>query len=190
MLCLYICSGYAKRHTVSGLDPQSEYKYRMRMMNNAGSSDWSAHVKVTTTSMYMYIVLIKSRCESESVLSASILVAPQNLSLVLVLFLGNLSLLKNDVAGHSDSTCLTILTSGLECRQSVHFNNCNEMFVLFIFTIHCEQVKLGLLSFISKIKIVDHYLTSLWVCMNCKFKLNIQNYRNLICVSFKLLSFI
>jgi len=64
------------------------------------------------------------------------------------------------------------------------------MFVLFIFTIHCEQVKLRLLSFISKIKIVDHYLTSLWVCMNCKFKLNIQNYRNLICVSFKLLSFI
>ena len=42
------------------------------MMNNAGSSDWSAHVKVTTTSMYMYIVLIKSRCESVSVLSASI----------------------------------------------------------------------------------------------------------------------
>ncbi|XP_060595166.1 fibronectin type 3 and ankyrin repeat domains protein 1-like isoform X2 [Ruditapes philippinarum] len=42
-------SGYAKRHTVSGLDPQSEYKYRMRMMNSAGNSDWSAHVKVSTT---------------------------------------------------------------------------------------------------------------------------------------------
>ncbi|XP_053407058.1 fibronectin type 3 and ankyrin repeat domains 1 protein-like isoform X2 [Mercenaria mercenaria] len=42
-------SGYAKRHTVSGLDPSSEYKYRMRMMNNAGNSDWSAHVKVSTT---------------------------------------------------------------------------------------------------------------------------------------------
>ncbi|KAL4231203.1 Fibronectin type 3 and ankyrin repeat domains protein 1 [Mactra antiquata] len=41
--------GYAKRHTVSGLDPQSEYKYRMRMMNSAGNSDWSAHVKVSTT---------------------------------------------------------------------------------------------------------------------------------------------
>lgn len=41
--------GYAKRHTVSGLDPQSEYKYRMRMMNSSGNSDWSAHVKVSTT---------------------------------------------------------------------------------------------------------------------------------------------
>ncbi|KAH3789094.1 fibronectin type 3 and ankyrin repeat domains protein 1-like isoform X2 [Dreissena polymorpha] len=42
-------SGYAKRHTVSGLDPQTEYKYRMRMMNNTGLSEWSAHVKVSTT---------------------------------------------------------------------------------------------------------------------------------------------
>ncbi|XP_052772405.1 fibronectin type 3 and ankyrin repeat domains 1 protein-like isoform X2 [Mya arenaria] len=42
-------SGYAKRHTVSGLDPQSEYKYRMRMMNSAGHSEWSAHVKVSST---------------------------------------------------------------------------------------------------------------------------------------------
>jgi len=42
-------TGYAKRHTVSGLDPQSEYKYRLRMSNNAGNSEWSAHVKVSTT---------------------------------------------------------------------------------------------------------------------------------------------
>ncbi|WAR22336.1 FANK1-like protein [Mya arenaria] len=42
-------NGYAKRHTVSGLDPQSEYKYRMRMMNSAGHSEWSAHVKVSST---------------------------------------------------------------------------------------------------------------------------------------------
>ena len=44
--------GYAKRHTVSGLDPQTEYKYRLKFMNSAGNSEFSAHVKVSTTSKY------------------------------------------------------------------------------------------------------------------------------------------
>lgn len=42
-------SGYAKRHTVSGLDPQTEYRYRMKFMNAAGSSEYSAQVQVATT---------------------------------------------------------------------------------------------------------------------------------------------
>lgn len=46
--------GYAKKHTVSGLDPQSEYKYRMKFMNSAGSSEYSAHVKVSTTSKCLF----------------------------------------------------------------------------------------------------------------------------------------
>ncbi|XP_076101943.1 fibronectin type 3 and ankyrin repeat domains protein 1-like isoform X2 [Mytilus galloprovincialis] len=44
-----IYTGYGKRHTVTGLDHQTEYHYRIRFMNNYGNSEWSAHVNVSTT---------------------------------------------------------------------------------------------------------------------------------------------
>lgn len=44
-----IYTGYGKRHTVTGLDHQKEYHYRIRFMNNFGNSEWSAHVNVSTT---------------------------------------------------------------------------------------------------------------------------------------------
>lgn len=50
ILLFSIYRGYGKRHTVTGLDHQTEYHYRIRFMNNYGNSEWSAHVNVSTTS--------------------------------------------------------------------------------------------------------------------------------------------
>ncbi|KAJ8317104.1 hypothetical protein KUTeg_005008 [Tegillarca granosa] len=44
-----IYTGYSKKHTVMGLDPQTEYCYRMRLAGNEENSEWSAHVVVSTT---------------------------------------------------------------------------------------------------------------------------------------------
>lgn len=42
--------GYGKRTIINSLEPSTEYKYRLRFMNDAGNSEWSAHVTVSTTS--------------------------------------------------------------------------------------------------------------------------------------------
>ncbi|KAL5017563.1 hypothetical protein ScPMuIL_007152 [Solemya velum] len=44
-----IYTGYAKSHTVSGLEPHTEYKYRIRFQNNYGNSAWGPHTTVSTT---------------------------------------------------------------------------------------------------------------------------------------------
>ena len=165
-------------------------------MNNAGSSDWSAHVKVTTTSMYMYIVLIKSRCESESVLSASIFSGT----------LGPFTFIPLIISAGPFSWQFIFVKKWCSRAQWLNLSNHPDkwfrMQIVFISIIVMKCLYCLFLPYIvsrkswdychlyQKLKLVDHYLTSLWVCMNCKLQLNIQNYRNLICVSFKLLSFI
>ncbi|XP_064602158.1 fibronectin type 3 and ankyrin repeat domains 1 protein-like [Liolophura sinensis] len=44
-----VYTGYGKRTIINSLEPSTEYKYRMRFMNDAGNSEWSAHVTVSTT---------------------------------------------------------------------------------------------------------------------------------------------
>ncbi|KAK3095975.1 hypothetical protein FSP39_021528 [Pinctada imbricata] len=44
-----IYTGYAKNHTVNGLDPQTTYTYRIRFMTSDDESEWSPHVTVSTT---------------------------------------------------------------------------------------------------------------------------------------------
>ncbi|XP_041368142.1 fibronectin type 3 and ankyrin repeat domains 1 protein-like isoform X2 [Gigantopelta aegis] len=41
--------GYAKRHVVTGLQPTSQYTYRIRFQTKDVSGEWSAHVVVSTT---------------------------------------------------------------------------------------------------------------------------------------------
>lgn len=53
VLLLFFCSrGYAHSHTVTGADPQTTYKYRIRFMSNAENSEWGPHLTVSTTSKY------------------------------------------------------------------------------------------------------------------------------------------
>ncbi|XP_046333005.1 fibronectin type 3 and ankyrin repeat domains protein 1-like isoform X1 [Haliotis rufescens] len=44
-----IYTGYAKRHTVTGLDAQTTYTYRIRFQHDEDTSEWSAHTAVSTT---------------------------------------------------------------------------------------------------------------------------------------------
>lgn len=44
-----VYTGYGKKHIMDGLEPWTQYKYRMRLMNDAGNSEWSAHSVVSTT---------------------------------------------------------------------------------------------------------------------------------------------
>lgn len=53
LMCFFFCSrGYAHSHTVTGADPQTTYKYRIRFMTNAENSEWGPHLTVSTTSKY------------------------------------------------------------------------------------------------------------------------------------------
>nr|XP_034329711.1 fibronectin type 3 and ankyrin repeat domains 1 protein isoform X1 [Crassostrea gigas] len=44
-----VYTGYAHSHTVTGADPQTTYKYRIRFMTNAENSEWGPHLTVSTT---------------------------------------------------------------------------------------------------------------------------------------------
>ncbi|KAK6178034.1 hypothetical protein SNE40_012873 [Patella caerulea] len=44
-----IYTGYGKRHTVTGLEPLTSYRYRLRFLNDKGIGEWSPHVVVATT---------------------------------------------------------------------------------------------------------------------------------------------
>ncbi|XP_077992513.1 fibronectin type 3 and ankyrin repeat domains protein 1-like [Glandiceps talaboti] len=44
-----VYTGYAKSHLFDGLEPRTEYKYRLRASNNYGNSEWSKLVTVSTT---------------------------------------------------------------------------------------------------------------------------------------------
>eukprot|EP00794_Sanderia_malayensis_P016795 gene16795-18490_t len=44
-----VYSGYASKHVFEGLEPKTEYRYRLRASNDEGESAWSAPVEVTTT---------------------------------------------------------------------------------------------------------------------------------------------
>ncbi len=48
----YLYRGYAKRHTFEGLDAWTEYRYRIRFMNEIGNSEWSQQIIVSTTSKF------------------------------------------------------------------------------------------------------------------------------------------
>lgn len=50
--CFFGSRGYAHSHTVTGADPQTTYKYRIRFMSNAENSEWGPHLTVSTTSKY------------------------------------------------------------------------------------------------------------------------------------------
>lgn len=41
--------GYAKRHSIEGLEPQTLYRYRIRFQNDEGNSEWSQVTSVSTT---------------------------------------------------------------------------------------------------------------------------------------------
>nr|XP_054766414.1 fibronectin type 3 and ankyrin repeat domains 1 protein-like [Lytechinus pictus] len=47
-----VYTGYGTNHIFDGLDPSSQYKYRLKVMNNNGNSEFSPAVTVTTTSKY------------------------------------------------------------------------------------------------------------------------------------------
>ena len=44
-----VYSGYAKSHVFEGLEPQTQYRYRLRKSNAAGTSAWSVIITVNTT---------------------------------------------------------------------------------------------------------------------------------------------
>ncbi|XP_020903026.1 fibronectin type 3 and ankyrin repeat domains protein 1, partial [Exaiptasia diaphana] len=44
-----VYSGYSTSNVFTGLEPRSQYRYRLRCMNNYGNSAWSVVVTVTTT---------------------------------------------------------------------------------------------------------------------------------------------
>ena len=44
-----VYSGYATCNVFEGLDPKTQYRYRLRCMNDNGASAWSAVVTVSTT---------------------------------------------------------------------------------------------------------------------------------------------
>lgn len=46
---VHIASGYALSHTVDGLLPQMQYKFRLRAGNSMGYSQWSPTITVATT---------------------------------------------------------------------------------------------------------------------------------------------
>jgi hypothetical protein len=55
LICwLFIFRGYAHSHTVTGADPQTTYKYRIRFMTNNENTEWSPHLTVSTTSKCVY----------------------------------------------------------------------------------------------------------------------------------------
>ena len=43
------CSGFALSHTVEGLMPQTQYRFRLRAGNSMGYSQWSPTITVATT---------------------------------------------------------------------------------------------------------------------------------------------
>ncbi|XP_048746170.2 fibronectin type 3 and ankyrin repeat domains protein 1-like isoform X2 [Ostrea edulis] len=44
-----VYTGYAHSHTVTGADPQTTYKYRIRFMTSNENTEWSPHLTVSTT---------------------------------------------------------------------------------------------------------------------------------------------
>ncbi|KAK3727511.1 hypothetical protein QZH41_018374 [Actinostola sp. cb2023] len=44
-----VYAGYANSYVFSGLEPRTQYRYRLRCINNHGNSAWSVIVTVTTT---------------------------------------------------------------------------------------------------------------------------------------------
>lgn len=44
-----VYSGYAKIHVFEGLEPQTQYRYRLRRSNSIGHSPWSVVITVNTT---------------------------------------------------------------------------------------------------------------------------------------------
>ncbi|XP_022288625.2 fibronectin type 3 and ankyrin repeat domains 1 protein-like isoform X1 [Crassostrea virginica] len=44
-----VYTGYAHSHTITGAEPQTTYKYRIRFMSNEENSEWSPHLTVSTT---------------------------------------------------------------------------------------------------------------------------------------------
>ncbi|XP_041477004.1 fibronectin type 3 and ankyrin repeat domains protein 1-like [Lytechinus variegatus] len=44
-----VYTGYGTNHVFDGLDPSSQYRYRLKVMNNNGNSEFSPAVTVTTT---------------------------------------------------------------------------------------------------------------------------------------------
>ena len=57
--CSCNCSGFALSHTVEGLMPQTQYRFRLRAGNSMGYSQWSPTITVATTG----IIIAKTTCE-------------------------------------------------------------------------------------------------------------------------------
>lgn len=49
-MSLICCSGYSYSYTVTGLEPSSSYKYRLRVTSDHGNSEFSPAITVCTTS--------------------------------------------------------------------------------------------------------------------------------------------
>lgn len=50
--CVVDYSGFALSHTIEGLMPQMQYKFRLRAGNSMGYSQWSPTILVATTGYY------------------------------------------------------------------------------------------------------------------------------------------
>ena len=50
IFCILNCSGYATSYEFTGLNVLTQYRYRVRAINNVGPGPWSPVVTVATTS--------------------------------------------------------------------------------------------------------------------------------------------